>query len=138
MSSSIVYSQYPIYHQDSSVTFSATQVNFLRNVYLKSEFNLIKFETAIDLIDKKNDGCGILLSQLKLKDTIIKNLRNKVSNLEMIIENKYVLRGVYDGYVKVSSEESEKLNKQLKRSRLVNWGFGVGGVLVVVLVLVLG
>ena len=91
--------------------------------------DLITGDEAKSTLSITNDKINLLEQKIFLKDSIILNLNNQVSNFNSILAQK-------NNQLNISRELSERLEKDLKRAKIKNkltLGAGIAGAVVILL-----
>tara|TARA_Y100000114_G_scaffold153685_1_gene174126 strand:+ start:514 stop:882 length:369 start_codon:yes stop_codon:yes gene_type:complete len=91
--------------------------------------DLITGDEAKSTLSITNDKINLLEQKIFLKDSIILNLNNQVSNFNSILAQK-------NNQLNISRELSERLEKDLKRAKIKNkltLGAGIAGAVAVLL-----
>ena len=91
--------------------------------------DLITGDEAKSTLSITNDKINLLEQKIFLKDSIILNLNNQVSNFNSILAQK-------NNQLNISRELSERLEKDLKRAKIKNkltLGAGIAGAVAILL-----
>ena len=118
----------------SFISFSQNDTS-TRSIQLKKPIvklvikDLITGDEAKSTLSITNDKINLLEQKIFLKDSIILNLNNQVSNFNSILAQK-------NNQLNISRELSERLEKDLKRAKIKNkltLGAGIAGAVAVLL-----